>query len=122
MNIDIKAIWVAALRSDRFNQGKGCLKEWDGASKPENQSFRHCCLGVLCELAVEAGVIEPSEFDPRAGTHSFNHNVSILPEAVWIWAELPDGNPTVSNARSLAGINDGPNDFVIIADIIEREL
>ena len=36
-------IWIEALRSDKYWQGKGVLKSTDGK--------RHCCLGVACELS-----------------------------------------------------------------------
>jgi len=37
---DVKRMWVDALRSGRFVQGKGTLFH----------SGRHCCLGVLAEV------------------------------------------------------------------------
>lgn len=42
----IKESWVKALRSGEYRQGQGHLY-FHG---------RHCCLGVLAELAVKAGV------------------------------------------------------------------
>lgn len=42
MNSEIKAKWVEALRSGRYKQGKGQLKNGT------NNSF--CCLGVFCEI------------------------------------------------------------------------
>lgn len=37
---EIKKAWIEALRSGKYEQGKGYLKK-DGA---------YCCLGVLCEI------------------------------------------------------------------------
>lgn len=39
----IKAKWLAALRSGKFHQTEGCLKEVINGQKA------YCCLGVLCE-------------------------------------------------------------------------
>jgi hypothetical protein len=41
MNKELKAKWIAALRSGKYKQGRSRLKH----------SGRHCCLGVLCEVA-----------------------------------------------------------------------
>jgi hypothetical protein len=40
MNDVIRRRWVRALRSGRYEQGRGLLKRRN----------RYCCLGVLCEL------------------------------------------------------------------------
>lgn len=56
MDTDVKERWVAALRSGEYTQAKGNLKvklEGDGR-------YGHCCLGVLCDLAAEDGIIEPA--------------------------------------------------------------
>lgn len=41
MNPELKAKWVAALRSGKFQQGRGQLRKGD----------EYCCLGVLCKVA-----------------------------------------------------------------------
>ena len=40
MNPAAKKVWVKALRSGKFKQGKGKLKRYDET---------YCCLGVYCE-------------------------------------------------------------------------
>lgn len=40
---DLKAKWLAALRSGEFIQGHTQLRSSDGS--------KHCCLGVLCVVA-----------------------------------------------------------------------
>jgi hypothetical protein len=42
MDAELKAKWIAALRSGEYPQGRMSLR--DGAN-------RHCCLGVLCAVA-----------------------------------------------------------------------
>mgnify|MGYP007046850129 CR=1 FL=1 len=45
MKKDIAKKWVKALRSGKFKQGQGTLKQYDSEG-----NIKHCCLGVLCEL------------------------------------------------------------------------
>lgn len=46
MNKRLKAAWVKALRSGKYRQGKGSLKEENLSGETE-----FCCLGVLNEVA-----------------------------------------------------------------------
>jgi hypothetical protein len=41
MKKELKDKWVAALRSDKYTQGREKLRTDDGS---------YCCLGVLCEV------------------------------------------------------------------------
>jgi hypothetical protein len=50
---EVKAAWVAALRSGDYTQGREYLRSSDDT---------FCCLGVLCELAVDAGVTRRRKF------------------------------------------------------------
>jgi hypothetical protein len=45
MDAQIKAKWVAALRSGKYKQGRRALKQ-----KDKNGVVCHCCLGVLLEV------------------------------------------------------------------------
>ncbi len=49
MEKKIKKKWVKALRSGKFIQGTGQLRDKDC------DETRHCCLGVLCEVLREEG-------------------------------------------------------------------
>ena len=55
MKQEIKQQWITALRSGNYPQGRGYLRRIDDDGKEG-----YCCLGVLCELAVNAGVILPA--------------------------------------------------------------
>lgn len=130
MNPEVKAKWVAALRSGEYKQARGYLrvaKTVDGASG-------FCCLGVLCDLAVKEGVIEaPMEED---GIYVFgpNKETKTLPGVVTDWAELEDESPEVmvdGEEVELARLNDtgldlmddlGRWSFEQIADTIEENL
>jgi len=93
MNQEIQALWTGALRSGAYNQGSGVLK---------TQTGEFCCLGVLCELAVEAGVIPPAQEtksldadapDSTVG-YQYGSETGILPNAVQEWAGLNDTEGT----------------------------
>jgi hypothetical protein len=46
-----KALWVAALRSGEYPQGRDHL-----ATKRGDGTFAFCCLGVACEVAIKNGL------------------------------------------------------------------
>jgi hypothetical protein len=120
MKEDVKAKWVEALRSGRFEQGRRALRKMDDT---------YCCLGVLCELAVEAGVIAPATVASQFGEpygYLYAEETAGLPQAVQEWSGLhsslgylPEG---FSNSSNLAAVNDSGNGFEVIADIIEEAL
>lgn len=93
MNAEIKAELVERLRSGRYIQGKEklAIKDDDGE--------RYCCLGVLCEIAVERGIITRVEQDvecwdcenpdvciPKIEVHYDNTYDATLPQKVVNWA------------------------------------
>lgn len=88
MNPEIKALWTAGLRSDEFTKGEEYLTR-DG---------KDCCLGVLCKLAIRAGV-EVEVFTGSDGIVYYDHASTTLPQSVMDWAGLDDSNPTVVYGR-----------------------
>lgn len=46
MTPELKACWVAALRSGRYAQGRCQLRDDTDSDRP-----RYCCLGVLADVA-----------------------------------------------------------------------
>lgn len=130
----VKKKWLEALRSGEYKQGKRTLRriEADGG-------YSYCCLGVLCDLAVKEGVIEPPKV---AGTRTeygnFEANLSewgstgALPSKVVEWAftkkevkrhgkvELTDPRP--GNVYLSAWNDQRDADFPTIADLIEEHL
>lgn len=107
MNPEIKAQWVSALREPGRVQGKGLLRSQDGAQ---------CCLDVLCELGVKAGVVpepvlngEYTEepvfayyddsshliFDKKGDRVSSNLQWEVLPDDVMKWSGLATKSPSV---------------------------
>lgn len=95
MNPEIKERWVARLESGEYSQDTEYLATGDG----------YCCLGVLCEIAVEDGVVfktvSESESEHAGKTiYSYTSKLdaqdsaeAVLPIAVMEWAGLEETNP-----------------------------
>ena len=128
MNSEIKQKWLEALRSGEYIQGKNHLAK-------EGQ---YCCLGVLCDLAVQEGILRPGEVDEdgiivyqSAGSavndRSYSES-STLPRQVKEWAGLNHRNPYfrepdergVRMSHFLSALNDNGSTFTEIADKIEE--
>lgn len=134
MNEQIKADWIAALRSGEYKQTTGSLRRL--TPRPDiNAPSGMCCLGVLCDLARKAGLgdwtshIDDGYFGlPSA--EDYGSNV-VLPEVVRAWAGLDENDPDVSwydedsaeeKTNTLASLNDAGLDFGQIAELIEVSL
>lgn len=118
MNQEIKEKWVAALRSGDYKQGKGELHNVTKGT--------HCCLGVLCEIAVQAGVAEVDRIVDGAASFtsgSLYGRDAVLPDGVKDWAGMSSPNPIIPGRDlTLAGFNDRGTPFTEIADLIEQHL
>lgn len=104
MNEEVKQELVKRLRSGDYKQGRSRLrkrrKDEDGGEED-----CYCCLGVLCDIAVEAGVTKWSD-GVRACSDSSEVAVPLkrkygaedaLPtKAVVKWAGLEQKNPSVA--------------------------
>ena len=125
MKADIKQKWVAALRSGKYEQTEGVLRNNEG----------YCCLGVLCDLyAKETGM----EWFTNNDDFTMHGNDTMLPHEVRVWAHLADefggyvevetdeggaANPSYLANPSLTELNDKwQYDFKQIADVIEEQL
>lgn len=101
-----RRLWVRALRSGKYRWGRKSLH-------PSESKF--CCFGVLCEVAVQQGVIKA--YDPDRG---------LLPRVVREWAGLTSGygdfHATRGELDTLVSLNDESkrNPFAKIANMIER--
>jgi len=124
MNPDIKARWVAALKSGDYTQGQGRLH---ATSANGTNSF--CCLGVLCDLANKENIVSTVEAYATSDGVSmiYDDNESWLPDCVAEWAGLDHhksiviDNMKVSYSR-LAELNDYGATFNELATIIEEYL
>lgn len=127
MNPEIKELWISALRSGDYKQGRGVLKN------TVNGVDKYCCLGVLCELAVKAQIVnaEPSLANSKVtlfGSESGYPSEVLLPFEVSSWAGLDSTSgrmyppePYGLAGSSLTTLNDEARlTFEEIADVIER--
>lgn len=123
MNPEIKEKWVAALRSGEYEQANGTLHKIEQKDGKEVHSY--CCLGVLCELAVADGVVEPKRHLGRdVGGYGPNAEVWFLPIPVREWAGMDSGDPEVEYGEyvNLSSLNDvNKLSFTEIADVIDNQ-
>lgn len=113
MKKEIADKWIAAL--PQYKQCQALLNDGEG----------YCCLGVLCEVAMENGVkIKKSRLGGRVGV-AYNSEVAILPTSVIEWAGMSSDNGTFKGPHdgimnSLSSLNDGGKSFNELAKVIER--
>jgi hypothetical protein len=84
MDEAIRDQWAAALESGEYEQGKQALVKVTTLNDGEER--RYCCLGVLCDLAVKAGV--PLDEIVEDGKVWYDSESSVLPARVVAWAGL----------------------------------
>lgn len=95
MDQEIKARWLAKLESGEYEQTTEHLATSDG----------YCCLGVLCEIAVEDGIVFKAENKSESNltgktVYSYiskldaqDSSESVLPMAVMEWSKIGSTNP-----------------------------
>lgn len=132
MNKEIAQLWVDALRSGKYQQTKGRLHRTVGVDYGPNDSDNvpagYCCLGVLCEIAVEKQIIKVIDTN-ETGSVSYglgtDRSMTWLPGAVVDWSGLRDTTVWVvingyRNRYGVAELNDSLGfSFSQIADAIE---
>ncbi len=121
MNPNIKTRWVERLRSGEYKQGQGYLHVGD----------KFCCLGVLCDMAVEEGIVtQGASASEKTFSYGRHGEVATLPLEVTEWASLAV-NPIIpeidfkdgeEKVYTLAAANDKGMSFNDIADLIEEHL
>lgn len=135
MKQNIMKQWVKALRSGKYKQGTGTLKQYDSKGNAQ-----HCCLGVLCELYNETmkknkkktllEKVYDNDSDFSRGYSRFGGKKEDLPKDVMNWAGIEDSmgrfnadyydNNIFRGRNCLADLNDLGKKFKTIADIIEK--
>ena len=129
MKNNIMKKWVKALRSGKYKQGQGTLKQFNSKGQAE-----HCCLGVLCELYNQdmkknkkkmlSEKIYDNHIDFYHGYCRFDDHKEDLSKKVKDWAGIRNGLGlfTDSNGEltTLADLNDTGRKFKTISNIIEK--
>jgi hypothetical protein len=131
MKTEVKELWLAALRSGDYEQTTGALHRRAGRCSDTGDYAPpgYCCLGVLCDLAVKAGVDVDVRSHPDGYTF-FDNSSGALPMAVKKWAGLGSRNPHAlytdgegdKMESDLIELNDSGVGFGRIADAIESSL
>lgn len=116
MNPEVKQMWLDALRSGEYKQGRGVLRT------PDDE---YCCLGVLCDL--HSKVTREADWENDEGWNYIQFDEE-APFAVMEWAGLDAQDPKVLG-NPISTYNDGwesrkiePHSFEQIADLIEEAL
>ena len=112
MNAQIKEKLVTALRSGKYEQTSGTLR--DGCS--------FCCLGVLCDISGAGQWEDRDVYVDRPLLKQYrmpdgNYSVQYLPSALKTQTGLTD-----EVLDHLMDMNDSGKPFTVIADYIEANL
>lgn len=107
-------LWVQALESGRFHQGRERLKHVSLGA------YKYCCLGVACEVAIANGVAV-TERVRETGAIEFDGKIGYLPEEVQDWLGIPGEDPALDSEITAAQANDGKNmSFIEIAALVRQ--
>ena len=117
---EVQDEWVRRLESGEYTQTQKVLCKISGGKKA------FCCLGLLSEMGVEAGVIASAEMKRgddtivQYGTDRVYLQTVVAPLAIRVWAGLNTPHGTYYNSlKSLASDNDMGKPFSEIAEIIK---
>jgi hypothetical protein len=117
MNAERAALWVSALRSGEFKQGRKLLRSYDGE--------KWCCLAVLCEVyRRETGNGEWIDKPGMAPAFSLDGYPfrSYAPPVVAEWMGLNDEEEGKQNSQAYwVRKNENYWSFERIADLIAKD-
>lgn len=103
MNKTIKKQWVKALRSGKYEQTEGCLKDKNG----------YCCLGVLCDILPKPA---------KKGISYFGTGNSVLNKRAMELTGLTSEDPRIGEKDASEWNDTEGKSFAEIADLIEAHL
>lgn len=110
MKKEVADKWVAALRSGKYQQTQGYLRDSDG----------FCCLGVLCDIFAK-------DLETEWQGHLAGHRYDFLGQGFHLPTEVYEiADLTVDTCSNLQEMNDGDSrarkahSFNEIADYIEK--
>ena len=99
-------LWLEALRSGKYKQGKLYLKK----------DNKYCCLGVACDLYNKTHKVKVDFVNYTSDNQQINTG---LPPVVMKWLGLNHSEGRLSNNYYLSTKNDNGVSFNKIADLIE---
>jgi len=110
MKPEIKKIWIKALTSGKYKQGKHNLKKGN----------KYCCLGVLCDLYIKKNpktTFSWDKIEPNSEKNAF------LPPAIMKWSGIKTNEADFGYDKGddLIHLNDEGKSFKKIAKVIEKE-
>lgn len=118
---EIQADWADRLTSGQYQQLGGGLR----GEILTTGKVGHCCLGVLCDMAVKAGIgqwADRTGLNSRYFTDDGVASDAYPPPPVVEWAGLRDAQGYFvdypSNIHTLSGMNDTGSSFEEIAAVI----
>lgn len=116
MKQNIMKRWVNALRSGKYKQGTGALRQ------ETKTTTKFCCLGVLCDLHRKEIAADYSWRDSTYCRKGRRLETGVLPRVVMEWAGLEDRDPClVDQGRYKASdLNDNGKRFKTIARLIVK--
>ena len=123
---NIKTKWIEALRSGKYEQGKGKLRSEDN---------KFCCLGVLADVLTDGKFWESEEYSERqleVLTEKLMQDAGLQTQIGYftiyslsqemqqkLRKEFKIFYNRITSKKTLAALNDQGVSFDIIADIIE---
>ncbi len=109
----IKKLWIAALRSGKYEQCKGALHRVNGG---------YCCLGVLTQLYIKENKLKWKKGTRKRTKLAFDNEQEFVPKTVQTWANINvNGSYGYYGDKDLAEDNDNGLSFEDIANIIEKK-
>jgi hypothetical protein len=114
MNSQVKMKWVKALRSGKYKQGFGTMRD-------HNDNF--CVLGVLCNIHAQE---HPEIAKKETYKRSYLGSSGALPKQVQKWAGFQSDSPKIGTglySKTLIHLNDSRRmSFKELAAVIEFTL
>lgn len=126
MKKEVADLWIAALESGEYKQTQGALQlkyeytNSGGKVRPQG----HCCLGVLCEIAIKQGLSIPVDRMSHEVMVGYDGERGVLPKSVMTWAGMQSDTGDIKRHEKsedtiiLTDQNDSGKTFKEIAQII----
>ena len=135
LNLKSVQMWLNALRSSDYPQGKGFLHSIDESNISNHSTFAighdsYCCFGVACNIYHKFFIFEEEEYSSISKKflsddqllYSYGEETLYLPDIVRRWLGLTDNTGSFGDrGDSLMSMNDRGYSFEELADFIETK-